>query len=149
MKLSQEIRLAKEFRERQRLEANMIEWIDRLRKYINRKIQRINKLESEIESLQSNRDYFCGRINDIAKVIGMTGKDHFSPDAILRNVESIQQKCKRMEKALQFYAHADNWISQETGEMVFAGLDTLVPKECHPIMDDKGEIARQALKELK
>jgi hypothetical protein len=36
------------------------------------------------------RDRFCGGVNKIARALGMTGKDHFAPEAILRKAEELR-----------------------------------------------------------
>lgn len=41
------------------------------------------------ENITINRNHYCERINQIAVAIGMTGKDHYSPDAILRNTQTV------------------------------------------------------------
>ena len=74
------------------------------------KQNKIDKLERQLCAITTNRHYFCERINDIAKVIGMKGKDHFSPDAILRNVTEIMQEQKLFELA---FKHGIGWHPDE------------------------------------
>lgn len=79
----------------ERVEAELQEEVSRL-------TARVEDLTRERDGIQQNRDYFCGRINEIARVLGMTGKDHFSPDAILRrakNVAASLAECRRLALA--------------------------------------------------
>lgn len=83
------------------------------------------------EGIATNRDYFCGRINDVAKVIGMIGKDHFSPDAILRNVQTKIKELNKYREILEFYAEKMKYRNGRQQHIV--------------LMDDEGKRAREIL----
>lgn len=52
------------------------------------------------DNLQKNRDYAYTRINQIAETLGMSGKPHYSPDAVLSNTQDMMDELEKAKDKL-------------------------------------------------
>lgn len=60
---------------------------------------RVNELESRVSIFRKERDRFCHAVNVIASRIGMTGKQCFAPEAVIRRADKVYGALALLTKA--------------------------------------------------
>ncbi len=102
-------------------------------------IKDIKPIPTELDIMIGERNRFCHAVNEIAAAIGMTGKQCYAPEAVLRRAKLLVQQLATAEEKLRLLPGADIlWKCPDCG--CFAKVGCICPNpECrlnHPMQSE-------------